>query len=136
MGLRIEKRLREAMRPDMVQVAPNKWQPRNQAVKVPDVALASFVQEDDGTYSAIPFQERMARISPNLTEILGLGRGAVRTIKRLGRAGFIEVLQVSPRFYVLNLDSYFNHLRRVAEDPWFWENKDNLREYQENIGEV
>ena len=49
-GLRIEKRLQESTRPDMVQIAPNKWMPRNES-KVPDVTLASFVEQSDGSYS-------------------------------------------------------------------------------------
>ena len=136
MALAIDKRIREATRPDMVQVAPGRYIPRTDAVQVPGVTLARYEALDDGGYAVKPFQERMIRMTPELLDLLGLGDRTRRTLLRLGRAGFLEVLQISPRCFMLNLDSYFGHLRRVAEDPWFWENEQNRRAYMDIVLEV
>ena len=60
--------------------------------------------------------------------------GTWETIIRLGRAGFIEVIQVAPRVTLINIDSWYNHLRRCAEDPDFWElSRDAIKEYRKCI---
>lgn len=132
----IAERIREATRPEMVQVAPGRYMPRADAEQVPDVTLAEYKRLADGSYAVVPFRERLARMTPELMDVLGLGARTRRTLLRLGRAGFIEVIQMSPRCFMLNLDSYFGHLRRMAEDPWFWENPENRKAYMEAVLEV
>lgn len=127
----LARRLSRATQPDMVQVSPHRWTPKRTDVEVPEMTLARWTQDEGCTYQCVPFQERMARLDTKLLELLGLGHGGRRTIQRLGKAGFIELLLISPRCFVLNLDSYFNHLRRMAEDPWFWEKPENLKAYTE-----
>ena len=125
----IEKRLRSATLPAMVQVAPGRYVPQDEKKGAPDVTLAAYVENDDGTYRPVPFNERMVRVDRRLIHMLGF-TGQWHTVRRLARAGFIEMIAISPRVTLLNLDSWFNHLRRCAEEPEFWEADANLEEYR------
>ena len=52
------------------------------------------------------------------------------TLLRLSRAGFIEILHVSPGCYMLELDSWHRHLADVCEDDGFWdEGRGNREKY-------
>jgi len=125
----INKRLLDATRPDMVQVAPGRWTPRP-GRKAPDVTLASWQLQADGTYAAVPTTERMVKLTRKLSALLGFP-GQFETIRRLGRAGYVECIKLTPHIYMLNLDSWFGHLRRCAEDPDFWDpDGKNLRAYK------
>ena len=127
-------RLREATRPVMSQVAPNLYAPyRSGTTKVAENCLCFWSDKGDGTYFLIPHNQRLVRLDAELAELLGF-RGQYQTIRRLGEAGFIEVIQVAPHTYFINLDSWFNHLRRCAEDPEFWtKEKKNLKAYRSVI---
>lgn len=125
----IDKRLLEATRPDMVQVAPGRFAPRP-GRKVPDMTIATWQANADGTYTAFPHTERMVKLNRKLTSLLGFP-GQFETIRRLARAGYVECIKLSPQVYMLNLDSWFGHLRRCAEDPEFWDpDGKNLRAYK------
>jgi len=115
----LPERLREAARPDMVQVAPGRWAPRAGS-DAPDMTIARWHREPDGTYTPIPCAERMAKLTNRLCRMLGMP-GQAETLRRLGRAGNIELIKISPQIYLLNLDSWFNHLRRCAENPELWD---------------
>lgn len=127
-------RLREATRPVMSQVAPGLFAPYRATGKhVPENCLCFWSDKGDGTYFLMPHNQRLVRLDAELAELLGF-RGQYQTIRRLGEAGFIEVIQIAPHTYFINLDSWFNHLRRCAEDPEFWEkSKKNLKAYRSVI---
>lgn len=129
----IVDRLKEAVRPVMAQVAPGLYAPMRRGGKSPDNCLCFWADKGDGTYYLIPQNQRMVRLDGELAELLGF-RGQYHTIRRLGEAGFVEVIAIAPHTYFINLDSWFNHLRRCAEDPEFWaKSKKNLREYRSVI---
>jgi len=129
---RLTTKLRSATAPELVQVSPGRWMV-NGGGRLPDVVLASLSPCGDGTYQCLPFTERLAPLDAALVHRLGFGSDRGRTLKRLAKAGFIEIIYPTPKRPLINLDSYYNHLRRVAEDPEFWEKKDNLKAYQETI---
>lgn len=123
------KRLREATKADMVQVAPGKYVPKDPALDPPDVTLASWVSNGDGTFRAVPFEDRLVRLTSKLAQQLGF-YGQLNTLYRLGRAGFVEIIKVAPHTTLINLTSYYNHLRRCAEDEYLWEDKKVLEHYR------
>ena len=129
-------RLRAATRPIMVQAAPGKFipNPENPQSEIGnDTTLARWSPNGDGTYSPIPFTEPMMRVNSKLLRLLGF-QGQWQTLDRLGRAGFVEMLRIAPKTTLINLNSYYNHLARCAEDPEFWsEQKKNLSEYRKSI---
>lgn len=122
--------------PVMRQVSPGRYVPVDGYV-TPDRCLAEWKRNADGTFTAVPYTDRMARLDKDLLILLGLynddhGHGSFNTMYRLHRAGFIEMVKAAPRMYLLNLDSWFNHLARVAEDPDFWaEGNGNIEAYRE-----
>ena len=128
----LAKRLRRATEPCMVQVGPGVWAPRDPAESVPEVVLAVWKPTGNGQYVLMPFRDQMARLNKRLANLLGF-RGQYNTLLRLGRAGFIEIVKAAPFTNLINLDSYYNHLRRCAEDPEFWEHEDNRELYRQSL---
>ena len=125
-------RLKDATRPAMVQVAPGRWMPQKKD-QIPEMSVCRWQSNADGTFTPLPMTERMVRITQDLVTLLGFP-GQWNTITRLARAGFIETLQVAPHVTLLNLDSWYNHLRRVAEDSEFWSaDGENFKEYRKAI---
>lgn len=129
---KITTKLRSATAPELIQVAPGKFM-QNGHGKLPDVVLASLRPCGDGTFQVLPITERIVRLTPALVRRLGFGSDRGRTLKRLGVAGFIEVMYPAPKCAMINLDSWYNHLRRVAEDPFFWEKAANKKAYQQAL---
>ena len=116
----------------MVATAPGKFVPYRTETP-PDVSLCSWQANGDGTFCPVPHTERMVRLNRKLAKFLGF-TDRWDTLIRLGRAGFIEVVLISPHCTMLNLDSWFNHLRRCAEDPEFWDaHRNNYKEYRKSI---
>jgi len=135
----IQSRLRAATRPAMVQVAPGKYVPApssisNQKSEINnEITLAHWNPNGDGTYSPLPYTEPMVRVDSKLIHLLGF-RGQWHTLARLARAGFVEMIRIAPATTLLNLNSFFNHLARCAEDPEFWDaGKGNIEEYRKSI---
>jgi hypothetical protein len=125
-------RLKEATRPAMVATAPGKFVPYK-TESPPDVSLCTWQANSDGTFTPIPHTERMVRLNRRLARFLGF-TDRYDTLLRLGRAGFVELVQISPHYTLMNLDSWFNHLRRCAEDADFWDKqRDNYKEYCKSI---
>lgn len=121
-------RLREATKPAMIAVAPGKFVP-NRTNEPPECSLCSWQGNGDGTFSPIPQAERMVRINSKLMRLLGFD-GQWSTVTRLARAGFIETVQLAPHCTMLNLNSWYGHLRRCAETEDFWNPKgENYRHY-------
>ncbi len=125
-------RLREATRPAMIAVAPGKFVP-NRMDQPPELSLCSWQGNGDGTFSPIPKTERMVRINRKLMTLLGFD-GQWSTVTRLARAGFIECVQLAPHCTLLNLNSWYGHLRRCAETEDFWNPKgENYKHYRKYI---
>lgn len=133
MGPRIAERLRMATRPAFVQAAPGKFVRAPGGGAAPEFTLARWQQDEQGLFFPQPFCEHMIRLDERVVRMLGFTR-QWHTIYRLGRAGFIELVRVAPGTTLINLDSYYGHLARVAEDPEFWDaGKGNLEEYRKAL---
>ncbi len=104
----------------LVEVAPGRYTLMPAGRRAPDMALCRIVPGDDGTLRLCPECVTWARVTGPLLQALGLGRQWM-TLYRLARAGFIEMVRVAPHTYILNLDSWYNHLMRCASDPYFWD---------------
>jgi hypothetical protein len=129
----LPKRLKRATQPEMVEVGPGVYAPRNPDRKVADTTLARWEQTDRG-WRAIPICERLVRLDPKLAALMGFDGRNYNTLRRLGRAGFIEIIVIAPHTTLINLDSWFNHLRRCAENPEYWEKGGPAyRAYQEAL---
>jgi hypothetical protein len=129
----LKRRLKEATRPEMVEVSPGFYAPRDPDKRVADHTLARWTQTPGG-WKAVPICERFVRLDPKLAAMLGFAGRNYNTIRRLGRAGFVEMIVIAPHTTLLNLDSWFNHLKRCAEDPEYWEKGGPAyRAYQEAL---
>jgi hypothetical protein len=127
-------RLREATRPMMAQVAPGKFAPWKAKGKVQEYCLCMWHDNGDGTYSPIPVNQRLLRLDRELASLLGFP-GQYATLRRLGVAEMVEIMPVAPHCYFINLDSWFNHIRRCAENPEIWsEGSKYLKAYRSVIG--
>lgn len=115
----------------MVQVAPGRYVPTKEG-DAPDFTFARWSKKANGEYELLPEATRLVRLTGELIRQLGFA-GRADTLFRLGRAGFIEVVKVSPQAAMINLDSWFNHVRRCAEDPEFWETEENRDEYRKAL---
>jgi len=129
----IRSKLGNAAKKGMRQVSPGVYVPEDASMDVPEVAICAFVRNRDNTYKLEVVAERLVRLTDDVIRALGLV-GQRATLRRLARAGFVEIVQVAPKVRLLNLDSYFNHLRRVTEDEDFWDRDGgNFKLYQENL---
>jgi hypothetical protein len=118
----ITERLKQATKPMMVQVSPGHYAPAVRSGKSPDMCLCYWHDNGDGTLSPKPVNQRLIRLDSSLAKLLGFA-GQYVTILRLGEAGFIEIIKATPGLTLINLDSWFNHLRRCAEDSEFWDKR-------------
>lgn len=124
--------LRAQVSPEMVRVAPGEYAPLDPKRTAPAAVLSVWRATGSGTYRAEPITDRMLRLNQQLAKVLGF-QGSYDTIYRLGRAGFIEIVKVAPHTTLLNVDSYYRHLRACADDPWFWENEERAGRYSEAV---
>ena len=122
--------------PDMVRIAPGRhaWVPANGG-EPPALALCRWTPDGEGAFRPVPVGGRWARLDEGLARLLGFRSGAAsrkyETLYRLARAGFIDMVKVSPACWLLDLDSWHRHLVRCIEDPDLWEEGgDALREYR------
>lgn len=116
----IGARLRDATKPSLIEVAPDRYAPVFPDIPLADYVLTRPTLQPDGTHRLVPIREAFVRLDPKLAALLGFPGRAYNTIRRLGKAGFIELIVIAPHTTILNLDSWYNHLRRCAEDPEFW----------------
>ena len=126
----MRERLRRSTR-GMVEVAPGLYAPADPQVPVGDYTVARWQKTGEGLWKAVPFKEPLMRLDKDMAALLGFPGKQWQTLRRLGRAGFVEIIQAGPHTMLINIDSWFNHLCRCAEDPEFWarENK-NLKAYK------
>jgi hypothetical protein len=118
----LAKRLRDLQKLNLVQVAPGVWRHTGTG-QAPDMVICRVVPNDDGTVRLVPAYEKWMRLCGRNVRALGM-EGQYHTLRRLGRAGFIEILNPAPGYHFLNLCSWWGHLARVAEDPDNFWNKD------------
>jgi hypothetical protein len=136
--LNLQARLRQATRPEFVELAPGKWVPNPECQRAEvggqsEYTLARWAKNADGTFSPIPFTERMVRVDLRVLQYLGFKRQN-HTLTRLATAGFIEMVKIAPGTWFLNLNSLYNHMARCAENPEFWDKgKGNFEEYKKAI---
>lgn len=98
----------------------------------PRVGIADWIAVGDGSYKpVVRIHAKMIRLTEDLPDKLGLGIG-YQTMLRLMRAGFVEYEQPAPRTYLVNLQSYYDHVRRCKEDPEFW-GGERLKRYLQAI---
>lgn len=132
MQITLIERLKIATKPAMVMVAPGRYAPAIKG-KTPDMCICFWQDNGDGTMRPYPVNQRLVRLDSNVARLLGFA-GQYCTLRRLGEAGFIEIVKAAPGFTLINLDSWFNHLRRCAEDPEFWDkSKKNYLTYKSVI---
>ncbi|MBR3086570.1 MAG: hypothetical protein IKH04_09245, partial [Kiritimatiellae bacterium] len=66
-----------------------------------------------------------ARLDARLLALLGFMSGSrpgrYATLLRLARAGFVEMVKVSPGCWLLDLDSWHRHITACMDDPDMWE---------------
>lgn len=148
----IAEAVREALRPDMVRVAPGRhaWVPApHMAGRVPGCVLCRWERIPeagrDGPaprdppapagWRPVPIGGRFSRVRSELVSLLGFNTGAdaqkYETLLRLARAGFIDMVKVSPGCWLLDVDSWHRHLLRCMENPEMWdEGSKDLKEYR------
>lgn len=106
-----------------IEVVPGKTIAELPTGVMPKVAIADWMPVGDGTHRAVArIHDKTIRITAKIIRQLGLGI-SWQTLHRLGRAGFVEVIQKAPSTYNLNLESYYAHVEAVKADPEFWEVK-------------
>lgn len=102
----------------MIHIGPGRWASAIGA-QPPEVTLAQWC--DAGSHWELrPYDEPLVRVDTKILRLLGMTRSHLKTLRRLGETGFIECFAAGPHFLMLNLASWANHLRRCAEDPYFW----------------
>jgi hypothetical protein len=122
--------LRAAARPAMIRVAPNLYAPDPACPKVPEFSIGKYVEVAPDKFQFVPVLENFVRVSDEMLKKLGIAR-QWRTLVRLARAGFVEMIQIAPHTYLLNLDSYYGHVARCAEEGEdFWGKPGNLEQYR------
>jgi hypothetical protein len=113
----------------MVEVAPNKFLQLDLAFQPPATVFCDVVPiaGQPGAYNLVPRSwERLERVTADLCEKMGLGRETL-TLRRLIRTGFVDGSPVAPKVYNVNIVSFFNHMKRCAENPDFWQEKQRAK---------
>jgi hypothetical protein len=106
--------------PHAVEVVPGKTVADLPKAVMPRVGVADWLPAGDGTYRAVArIHEKFVRVTSRLIAQLGLGV-SMQTLHRMGRAGFIDMPQVTPNTYLLSIESVYAHFRAVKDDPEFW----------------
>ena len=116
-----------AAKPDMLRVAAGKhaWVPK-EGGEPPALALCRWSPDGEGAFRPVPVGDgRWARLDARLLALLGFRSGSrpgrYATLLRLARAGFVEMVKVSPGCWLLDLDSWHRHLVACMDDPDMWE---------------
>jgi hypothetical protein len=131
--MELSARLKKATKPCMVQVSPGRYIPDNREID-PGYTLARWEANGDGTFRLAVDPGRLVRFTYKLARLMGFHGKNMLTLYRLSRAGFIEIVNVAPKCPMINIDSWFNHLKRCAEDPEFWDKgRGNREEYRKSM---
>lgn len=130
--------IREELKPDMVRVAPGKyaWVPApHMDGKVPSCVLCRWEKDGEGSYRPVPVGGRFSRVRSELVALMGFNTGSCahkyETLFRLERAGFIDMIKISPGCWFIDMDSWYRHLLRCMENPEMWdEGSEDLETYR------
>lgn len=120
-----------------VEIAPGKRIEVCDPDPIPRFVIAEMVPLGGGSYRVVPrVLNQWMGISQGTLAKLGITLSE-NTMRRLGRAEFFEVRQISPNRYEFNLQSWFAHAEK-ARDPEFWDTKDahgksNRQKYVESL---
>lgn len=123
-------KFRELAKPDMIKVTPSTvnapavYVPKPGG-RVPDLVLAKWVNNGEGKYHLVPVGGRMARLSKELCAELGFRdmnhNRKYETMMRLHRAGYVELVKISPCCWMIDLDSWWRHLADCMDNPEMWD---------------
>lgn len=107
---------------------PGRWICRS--AEPPEYVVCETVRHKDGTLSLRPSGiGRLVKFSEPLLRGLGFD-GRLETLRRLARAGFIKLYAFSPSVNLVDMDSLWNHLLTVGDDPEFWaRDGENFKRY-------
>lgn len=105
------------------EAAPDRWAPSQPSIPpIDETALGYWVRNPQAGPDAYTLRAgpRWAKLDRKLAATLGVSSD---TVRRLAAAGFIEIRQPSPELYLLDIDSWHNHLDATDPDvdPDFWE---------------
>jgi len=125
--------------PSMVRVAPcrHAWVPKSAATPPDEYVMCRWSRQADGTFAPVPVAGRYVRLDSKTSTLLGFPKREVEdggercrydTILRLGRAGFVDVVRISPGTMLLDLDSWYRHLADCMDDPERWDEGSEDRE--------
>jgi len=112
---------------DLVQVSPGRFIAKGG--KPPEQIIAEVFHHSDSTFGIRPMNGgRYVRLSKRTVKMFGVRRPT--TIVRLGIAGFVNVTRPAPGVYLLDVDSWCEHLRNTQENPDFWDKDgENFKTY-------
>lgn len=119
--------LEDALRAEMVRVAPDAhaWVPREGESAARYVMCRWAKKGAQGHYLPVPVSGRLVRVGADLLALLGFNSGQRRsryeTLYRLNRAGFIDMVKISPGCWMLDLDSWYRHLGTCMDNPEMWD---------------
>ncbi len=128
--------LRQAADADMVRVSPGEyaWAPR-EGKRPPAFGLHRWARAPDGRWRPAPVLSRYVLLTRDLIRFLGF-RGpdgaavGYNTLNRLAAAGEIDIIDISPRRRMLDVDSWCRYLAECIEDPDKWdEDSESTRNY-------
>jgi hypothetical protein len=121
-------------KPKLIPAAPGLYVPTTPD-DVPEVMLCKVIPVGNGEFRLEPFREDWLNMDRQNLRLIGM-ENKRNTLLRLSDGGFVECIKPSPGIWLLNLTSWYNHLRRVsqtqADGEDFWEaDGDNMKLYLE-----
>jgi hypothetical protein len=120
---------------DAVEIAPGEYIADLPPSEIPVTAIVRMVRRPDGSYlPQLKVCGPTMKLGEDTPQKLGLGPIKVRVLHRLARAGFFEVVALSPKLLLLDLTSFFAHLE-AARDPEFWTDSRRAR-FAQAVAEI
>ena len=91
----------------------------------PKYAVCAMQREPNGAYLPVPIAwEDWLPLEPKFLRQLGVNLSR-QTLIRLWRNNYIEMRKPSPHSLEIKVESLVKHLRKVTEDPNFWQRTAN-----------
>lgn len=114
---------------DAVRIAPGEYLPvlpKHQ--EIPLCGYITYVSAGDGKFvPRVRVWEQYVKLVEETPENLGLGKIDVKTLLRLGVAGFFKIRRLTPRVTMICVPSLLAHIDATS-DPDFW-TPDRIRRY-------
>ena len=96
---------------------------------MPIYGFVRYVANGDGTFRPlVRTWHEYVKLTEDTPARLGLANIDYRVISRLGMAGFVKVLKITPNNTLVNVKSLMDHIE-AAHDPEFWDEK-KIRRYR------